>query len=91
MRPGVKRELAVFAGFVATSFLYFGWRLLPHPGRELIGSGQDPLIFVWSFAWWPHAILTWTNPFVTHALLAPIGANLRGRPRCRGSRSRSRR
>ena len=42
----------------------------------LVGTTQDPLIFVWSFAWWPHALLDGTNPFVTHALFAPEGINL---------------
>ena len=76
MRRPARRDLLVFLGFAAISFGYFGWRVLPHPGRALIGTGADPLIFVWSFAWWPHAILHGTNPFVTHALYAPAGANL---------------
>ena len=42
----------------------------------MLGNGYDPQIFVWSFAWWPHAIATWTNPFVTHAVYAPSGVNL---------------
>jgi hypothetical protein len=41
----------VLLGYGAISFAYFGARLLPHPGRALLGSGQDPQIFVWSFAW----------------------------------------
>ena len=76
MRLPARRDVLVLLGFAAISFGYFGWRVLPHPGRELIGTGADPLIFVWSFAWWPHAILHGTNPFVTHALYAPAGANL---------------
>ena len=76
MRPAVKRDVPVLMAYVAISFAYFGWRLLPHPGRAIVGSGPDPLIFVWAFAWWPHAILGWTNPFVSHALFAPAGVNL---------------
>jgi hypothetical protein len=70
--------LAVFAGYLAISLLYFGRHLLPHPGRALIGLGGevDPESFVWSFAWWPHAIESWTNPFYTHAAYAPVGINL---------------
>ena len=71
-----RTNLLVLLGYAAISFAYFGWRLLPHPGRLLIGSGHDPLVFIWSFAWWPHAIGSWTNPFVTHALYAPSGINL---------------
>jgi hypothetical protein len=58
------------------SFAYFGARLLPHPGRDLVGYGRDPEIFVWSFAWWLHAIETFQNPFVSHAIYAPGGINL---------------
>jgi hypothetical protein len=72
----VKRNTLVFLAYTAISCIYFGWRLLPHPGRVLIGAGSDPFIFAWSFAWWPHALETGTNPFVTHALYAPEGVNL---------------
>jgi hypothetical protein len=52
--------------------------VLPHPGRELVGftNENDAEIFIWSLAWWPHAILHWTNPFFTHVVYAPTGANL---------------
>lgn len=76
VRSPLKRDLAVLSSFAAISFGYFGWRLLPHPGRALAGLPPNPQIFVWSFAWWPHAILGWMNPVVTHALYAPTGANL---------------
>jgi hypothetical protein len=66
----------VLLGYVFVAFAYFGWRLLPHPGRPYIGEGRDPQIFIWSFAWWPHAILHGQNPFVTHAIFAPDGINL---------------
>lgn len=72
----MKRNVLVLLGYAAVSFGYFGWRLLPHPGRAFMGTSQDPLIFMWSFAWWPHAIGSWTNPFVTHVLYAPQGVNL---------------
>src|SRR5579871_351068 len=70
------RELAVLGGFLAVSIAYFSAPLFPHPGRVLLGETADSAIFAWAFAWWPHAILSWTNPFVTHALYAPSGANL---------------
>jgi hypothetical protein len=72
----MRRSPVVLAGYVALSFLYFGVRLLPHPGRYLIGYGADPDIFVWNFAWWPHALLHGQNPIVTHAVWAPDGVNL---------------
>ena len=69
-------DALVLLGYAAISFAYFGWRLLPHPGRYLVGSGRDPELFVWVFAWWPHAIGSWTNPFFSHAVYAPTGINL---------------
>jgi hypothetical protein len=71
-----RRNASVLAGYSAISFLYFGVRLLPHPGRSYVGEGADPEIFIWSLAWWPHAILHGENPVVTHAIWAPDGVNL---------------
>jgi hypothetical protein len=64
--------------YAGLSFAFVGWRLVHHPGRNLVGYNgtTDPEIFLWSFAWWPHAIAMWTNPFVTHAIYAPIGFDL---------------
>ena len=70
------RDGGAFAAYAAVSFAYFGIRLLPHPGRVVVGHGPDPGIFIWSFAWWPHAIGSWTNPFFTHAVYAPQGIDL---------------
>jgi len=67
---------AVLGGYVLVSFLYFGLRVLSHPGRTLVGLGTDPQIFVWSVAWWPHAVGDGVNPLVTHAIWAPDGFNL---------------
>jgi hypothetical protein len=78
MRRPIGNSLAVAAGYVGISFLYFGWQVLPHPGRALVGSHVqgDQEIFIWSFAWWPHAVLHWTNPFFSHDVYAPTGINL---------------
>ena len=72
------------AAYVAISFAYFGWPLLPHPGRVVFGSAGNAPIYIWSFAWWPHAIGSWTNPFVSHALYAPIGVNIAWTPSAPG-------
>ena len=72
----LRRNALVLAGYAAISFLYFGVRLLAHPGRSYVGEGADPEIFIWSLAWWPHAMLHGENPVVTHAIWAPDGVNL---------------
>jgi hypothetical protein len=67
---------ASFIAYLAVSFLYFGVPVAAHPGRDLVGNGPDPEIFIWSLAWWPHAILHWQNPIVTHAIWAAQGVDL---------------
>jgi hypothetical protein len=64
------------AAYLGLSLLYFGVPVAAHPGRRYIGEGVDPQIFIWSLAWWPHAIFDWTNPIVSHAVWAPVGVNL---------------
>jgi hypothetical protein len=68
----------VLLAYVAIAFLYFGIRLVHHPGREVVGAplASDFDIFIWCFAWWPHAILHGLNPFVSHVVYAPTGTNL---------------
>ena len=74
----LERALAL-AVYVAVSVAYFGWRLLPDPGRVVFGEENAP-IYIWSFAWWAHALGTWTNPFVSGQLYAPVGVNLAWTP-----------
>ena len=66
----------VLAGYTIVSFLFLGVRPLVEGGHQYIGYGYDPQIFIWSLAWWPHAIAHGENPFVTHAIWAPFGLNL---------------
>jgi hypothetical protein len=66
----------VLLGYALVSFIYFGRPIADHPGRYLIGYGRDPQIFVWSFAWFLHAVESWQNPFISHAIYAPDGVNL---------------
>jgi len=62
---------------VLVAFLYFGLRALGHSGRTYIGTpNADAQLEIWAFAWWPHALLNWHNPFYTHALWAPSGVEL---------------
>ncbi|MBV8079743.1 MAG: hypothetical protein JO186_05130, partial [Actinobacteria bacterium] len=72
------QHLVALRAYVAISFAFVGVRILSHPGRLLIGGSntRDPEFFIWSFAWWPHAIAHWTNPFYTHVIYAPSGVNI---------------
>jgi hypothetical protein len=63
--------------YSATSVVVFGHSLWAHPGRGIVGlSFPDPEIFVWSFAWWAHALSSGIDPFVTKVVYYPVGANL---------------
>ncbi len=69
-------SVGVLGGYCVLAFLYFGLRILIEPGRQYVGVPDDPQIFIWSFAWWLHALEHGSNPLVTHALWAPSGVNL---------------
>jgi hypothetical protein len=72
-------SFVVLAAYSAVSFLYFGIPLVSHPGRDFVGgptAGNDSMIFIWGFAWYPHAILSWTNPFITNVIYHPQGIDL---------------
>ena len=65
------------AGYASVSVLVFGVRVLAHPGRNYVGGlTTDPQVFIWSLAWWPHAVLHGQNPLVTKAIWVPDGVNL---------------
>jgi hypothetical protein len=72
-----RRGGTAFALYLIVAFAFIGIRVVAHPeGRMVGGLFTDPQIFIWSFAWWPHAILHGQNPFFTHAIWEPDGFNL---------------
>ena len=71
-----KQGAAAFAAYLGIAFLYFGLPVATHPGREWVGFGDDPQIFVWSLGWWPYAILHWQNPILAHSVWPPVGLDL---------------
>jgi hypothetical protein len=72
-RPPLALPLALY---LVVSILYFGLPVAAHPGRTVIGSGSDPGIFIWMFAWWPHALLHGLDPFKTTEIWTPDTYNL---------------
>ena len=75
--PGGGRGGVAFLAYLAVSFLVLGLPVAAHPESRIAGGlFTDPQIFIWSLAWWPHAILHGENPFVTHAIWAPGGFDL---------------
>ncbi|MDX6668445.1 MAG: hypothetical protein QOK04_1825 [Solirubrobacteraceae bacterium] len=71
--------LSVLVGYGALSAAFFGTQILRAPGHAAIGSGKypdDPSLFMWMLAWWPHALGHGLHPLITRLLFAPDGFNL---------------
>jgi hypothetical protein len=74
---GLSRTSAAALGaYALVGFAFFWAPLLPHPGRRYIGTPSDPQIFIWSFAWFPHAIAHGINPLYSHVVYAPTGVDI---------------
>lgn len=62
--------------FALIAILYFGWGLINHLNSAYSGDGNDKYIYIWSMAWWPHALLHHLNPFIAKVVWVPEGINL---------------
>jgi hypothetical protein len=69
---------APFLAYLLTSVMLFGLSVLRSPNQRYVGWGADPSSIVWFLRWWPYAISHGTNPFISHLVWAPSGANLAG-------------
>ena len=80
LASGRHQAAAAFALYAAISIGYFGLHVLPHLGTADVGlpGWGDPTIYMWSLAWWPHALLHGLNPFLTNALFVPDRVDLGG-------------
>jgi hypothetical protein len=80
LASGRRQATAALALYAAISIGYFGLHVLPHLGTANVGlpGWSDPTIFMWSLAWWPHALLHGLNPFLTNALFVPDRVDLGG-------------
>jgi hypothetical protein len=69
---------AALAFYLILSALFFGRALTGHISDYHIGVDipADNTIFIWSLAWWRHALLNHLNPLLTTAIWAPGGINL---------------
>ena len=66
--------------YLIASLVLFG-KALPH-SHQCICLGTDEGIFIWAFAWWPHALLHGSNPFHSEHHLRAAGVQHRaGRTR----------
>ena len=69
--------LAALAGYALLSVALFGRGVLREGGGSVVGSyGADQASFVWSLAWWPHAIANGVHPLLIDLVYAPDGWNM---------------
>jgi hypothetical protein len=63
--------------YLGASLILFGRDAIGDPNAVCVCAGDgDPTSFMWTFEWWPHALLNGLNPFVPDIVWAPEGANL---------------
>jgi hypothetical protein len=74
---GGGQGLIAFLAYLLFAVLIWGLPVLTNLSEVYVGrGGRDPQLYVWSLAWWPHALLNGQNPLLTDALWAPDGVNL---------------
>jgi hypothetical protein len=62
----------VFIGYLALAAVLLGRGAFRHFDTYCICTeASDPTQFVWTNVWWPHAIGSGINPFLTHAIWTP--------------------
>jgi hypothetical protein len=73
------RSLA-FGLYFVLGLLTAGWYAISNPTAVCACIGNyslsDPATYMWSLGWWPHALVEGLNPFMSHYVFAPTGANL---------------
>jgi hypothetical protein len=77
LRAGFGRRHAVVAlGLYLAGALVIQSHAVAHLSTQISGNIQgDPTQYMWAMWWWPHAILSGINPFVTHAIWVPDAYN----------------
>lgn len=72
------QAVAAFVLYVVLAMGYFGIHVLGHFGSVCVcqPGPSDSSIFMWSLAWWPHALLHGMNPFVSTAVFVPDHVNI---------------
>jgi hypothetical protein len=72
------QAIAAFALYAVIAIVYFGLQIVLHPRRDCAcqSVAGDPAAYMWSLAWWPHALLHGLNPFVTNMVFAPDHVDL---------------
>jgi hypothetical protein len=70
-------RLSAFGLYAVLGLLTAGWYAVRDPATVCACIGNaDPAEYMWSLGWWPHALVHGLNPFISHYVWAPTGANL---------------
>src|SRR3954451_14790237 len=65
------------AAYAAAAFALCGRGVLAHPQSTVVGdAGADKTLYMWAFAWWPHAIRAGHNPLDVNVAWMPHGFDL---------------
>lgn len=67
---------AAFGVYLIVALVLFGQPLFDGGTRGCICIGGDEGIFIWAFAWWPHAVVHGLNPFHPNIIYAPQGFDI---------------
>jgi hypothetical protein len=63
--------------YATLALAFWGPWVLDHPRATILGANDvDPSVYLWFFAWWPHALSDGLNPFFTNLIFVPEGFNL---------------
>ena len=72
--PAVRRVAGAIAIYQGTSILFFGRSVIGDPSNRVVGDGgADKTLYLWSFVWWPRAVLHGANPLDVDVAWAPHG------------------
>lgn len=75
-QEGGRQGFTTLAIYLIVSVLVFGLRVIRHPATVHLGYLSDPSVMMWCMVWWPYALAHRLDPFITHAVWAPVGFNL---------------
>jgi len=73
VQAGESLTVLLVAACLATAWFYATWS---GQGPHTVGSGGDSYPLIWGLGWWPYALSHGLNPFFSHRVQYPHGANL---------------
>jgi hypothetical protein len=71
-----RRHAVVALVLYVAAALVFQRHAVAHIGSTCACWGTDASQFMWAMTWWPHALVSGMNPFVTHVMWVPDQVNL---------------